>query len=68
MHIKKEASGCTHIGINIRLLALMEVLHNSCNMGTRDLPEMYACRPRLCPQTLGIHFRRITHAHVTTIN
>jgi len=27
------------------LLAL-EVLHNSCNMGTRDLPEIYAQSPR----------------------
>ena len=26
----------------LRLLALTEVLHNSCNMGTCDLPEMYA--------------------------
>jgi len=32
----------------------------SCNIGTCDLPDMYACSPR-------IHIRQITHAHVTTI-
>jgi len=26
----------------LRLLTLAEVLHNSCNMGTHDFPEMYA--------------------------
>ena len=40
-----------------------EVLHISCNMGTRDLPNMYA----LSPRALGIHIRQITCAHVTTI-
>jgi len=41
----------------------MEVLHISCNMCTRDLPDMYA----LSPWALGIHIRQIPHAHVTTI-
>ena len=26
----------------------MEVLHISCNMGKRDLPDMYALSPRAC--------------------
>ena len=33
----------------------------SCNMGTRDLPDMYAQSPRAA----GIHIRKITSAHVT---
>ena len=40
----------------------MEVLHISCNMCTRDLPDTYA----LSPRALGIHIRQIPHAHVTT--
>ena len=35
---------------------------NSCNMGARDLPDMYARSPR----AEGIHIRRITSAHVTS--
>ena len=46
----------------------MEVLHISCNMCTRDLPDMYALSPRACgPRALGIHIRQISRAHVTTI-
>jgi len=46
----------------------MEVLHISCNMCTRDLPDMYALSPWACgPRALGIHIRQIPHAHVTTI-
>ena len=30
------------------------MLHNSCNMGTRDLPDMYVLSPRACgPWALG---------------
>ena len=45
----------------------MEVLHISCNMGTRDLPDhdMYALRPAALG-LLGIHIRQIPRAHVTT--
>ena len=44
------------------------MLHISCNMGTRDLPNMYARSPRACgPQASGKHIRQITSAHVTTI-
>ena len=46
----------------------MEVLHISCNMCTRDLPDMYALSPRACdPRALGIHIRQIPRVHVTTI-
>ena len=44
------------------------MLHSSCNIGTHDLPDMYALSPRACgPRALGIHIRQITHAYVTTI-
>ena len=41
---------------------------DSCNMGTSDLPDMYAQSPRAAgPRAEGIHIRQITSAHVTTI-
>ena len=40
-----------------------EVLHITCNMCTRDLPDMYA----LSPRASDIHIRQIPRAHVTTI-
>ena len=44
------------------------MLHISCNIGTRDLPDMYALSPRACgPRALGIHIKQITRAYVTTI-
>ena len=52
------------------------MLHISCNIGTRDLPDMYALSPwalgihdmyALSPRALGIHIRQITSAYVTTI-
>ena len=39
------------------------MVHISCNIGTCDLPDMYA----LSPRALGIHIRQITRAYVTTI-
>ena len=39
------------------------VLFYSCNMGIRDLLDMYAQSPRAA----GIHIRQITSAHVTSI-
>ena len=42
--------------------ALPDVLHNSYNMGTCDLPDMYA----RSPGALDIHIGQITHTHVTT--
>ena len=45
-----------------------EVIHNTCNMGARDLPDMYALSAWACgPQASGIHIRQIPHAQVTTI-
>ena len=44
------------------------MLHNSCNMGTRGLPDMYTLCPRACsPRASGVHIRQTTLARVTTI-
>ena len=41
---------------------------DSCNMGTSDLPDMYAQILRAAgPRDEGIQIRQITNAHVTTI-
>ena len=46
----------------------MEVLHNSCNMCTLVLPDMYTLIPRACgPRDSGVHIRQNTRVHVTTI-
>ena len=37
-----------------------EVIHITCNMCSRDLPDMYA----LSPRASGIHIRQIPPAHV----
>ena len=42
---------------------IYDFLHYSCNIGTCDLPDMYAQSPR----AKGIHIRQITSAYVTTI-
>ena len=45
-----------------------QVVHNSCNMGTRGLPDIYTLSPRACgPRALGVYIRQTTRAHVTTI-
>ena len=45
-----------------------KVLHNTCNMCIRDLPDMNALIPWACePQALGIHIRQILHVYITTI-
>ena len=45
-----------------------EVIHITCNMCARDLPDMYALIPWACgPRASGIHIRQIPRAHVTTI-
>ena len=46
-----------------QIFRVPEVLHITCNMCTRDLPDMYA----LSPRASGIHIRQIPRAHVTTI-
>ena len=44
------------------------MLHIRCNIGTRDLPGMYALSPQACgPRALNIHIRQITCTYVTTI-
>ena len=44
------------------------MLHITCNMCTRDLPDMYARSPRAAgPRAEGIHIRQIPRARVTTI-
>ena len=44
------------------------MIHNSCNMAMRDLPDMYAQSLRATgPRDEGIHIRQIPHGHVTTI-
>ena len=42
------------------LYGSIQGLCNSCNMGARDLPDMYAHGPQ------GIHIRQIMSAHVTS--
>ena len=45
-----------------------EVLHNICNMGSCDLPDMSALALRHCtPSGSCVHIRQITPAHVTYI-
>ena len=39
------------------------MIHDTCNMGACDLPDMYA----LSPRASGIHIRQIPRAHVTTV-
>ena len=40
---------------------------NSCNIGTNDLPDTYAKRPRAAgPRAEGIHIMQIKSAYVTT--
>ena len=47
---------------------MLEVLHNICNMGSRDLPDMSALALRRCaPSGSCVHIRQITPAHVTYI-
>ena len=44
------------------------LIRNSCNIGTSDLPDMYAQSPRAAgPRAEGIHIRQIMSAYVTTI-
>ena len=44
-------------------LSYKQVVHNSCNMGTRGLSDIYT----LSPRALGVYIRQTTRAHVTTI-
>ena len=45
------------------------MIHITCNMGARDLPDMYALSPQACgPRALGIHIRQIPRAHVKLLH
>ena len=47
---------------------LAAYLCNGCNIGKKDLPDMYAKNPRVAGlKDEGIHIRQITNAHVTNI-
>ena len=49
-------------------LSYKQVVHNSFNMGTCGLPDIYTLSPRACgPRALGVYIRQTTRAHVTTI-
>ena len=41
----------------VLVFAFQEVLHNSCNLGTCDLPEMYALSTRTAPSDFGQTFQ-----------
>ena len=50
------------------LLSYKQVVHNSCNMGTCGLPDIYTLSPQACgPCAFGVYIRQTTHAHVTII-
>ena len=50
------------------MFRMPEVLHNICNMGGRDLPDMSALALGRCaPSGSCVHIRQITPAHVTYI-
>ena len=44
-------------------LSYKQVVHNSCNMSTRGLHDIYT----LSPRALGVYIRQTTRAHVTTV-
>ena len=44
MYVRKYV--CMHVRMYIYALTSILVTSNSCNMGTRDLPDMYARSPR----------------------
>ena len=51
-------------------LSYKQVVHNSCNMCTRGLPDIYSntLSPQACgPRSLDVYIRQTTRAHVTTI-
>ena len=60
-HVQLAKMSSTHITIYIILYIYMYIC-NICNMGMRDLPDMYTHSPR----AKGIHIRQIPRAHVTS--
>ena len=59
---------CTWFNKQHELYAIKnKLICNSCNIGTSDLPDMYAQSPRAAGlRAEGIHIRQITSAYVTT--
>ena len=56
-----------HAGYTVKIYVIIKAICNSCNMGVRDLPYMYARSPRATGlRAEGIHIRQITSAHVTS--
>jgi len=67
VYLRKIASECDVAFELYHSYSYIYVMYNSCNMGTRDLPDMYAQSPRAAgPRAEGIRIRQITSAHVTT--
>ena len=57
------------VGFNFvwQIFRVPKVIHITCNMGRRDLPDMYAFSPWVCgPRASDIQIRQIPPAHVTT--
>ena len=51
-----------------QIFGVPEVIHITCNMGTHDLPDMYALSPQAIGlQALGVLIRKIPHARVICI-
>ena len=46
---------------NYYMMFAYALVHNSCNMRTRVLPDMYT----LIPRALGVHIRQNTRPHTT---
>ena len=58
---------CMYVCMHVCMYVCMYVVCNSCNIGTSDLPDMYAQSLRAAgPRAEGIHIRQITSAYVTT--
>ena len=48
---------------------MTEILHNICNMRSRNLPDMSALALKRCVLSCScVHIRQITPAHVTLYN
>ena len=74
-HLVCDIFYITHLGVQYEIypahfpfdLMCQSSICNSCNTGTRDLPDIYAQSLRGAGQRAeGIHIRQITSAYVTT--
>ena len=67
-YLLNQQANLLRLKITLRCSNVHGKICNSCNMGMRDLPDMYARSPRaagLRPE--GIHIRQIMNAHVTSV-